>query len=543
MPILQVDNLGQGGIITDVPAHELPINAFSNGNNVRLEDDGIVRTLGDKTVLATTTADIFHLMPWQQPTTYKWFGFGSTDAYLYDATTETEVTRTTGGADYVAGTHPRWSGGVFGGIPIANHANLQATDYPQYYDDGGTNKFVDLTNWPVGAGGDPTWLCKVIRPFRNFLVALYTIEDSTTYPTRLRWSDSADPGTLPTTWIPAATNLAGSKPFSDTTAPLVDCLPMKDINVVYKEDSVHLMQFVGGTFVFNFRRAFSEFGALSMRAIKPFFGKHVVLSQGDIVLHDGQQAESIITKKLRRNLFTAISSDNYENAYIVAYPSREEMWVCVPINGSGTTAPTRAYIWNWRENQWTIRDLVNTPHIALGLVDESGLGVTFDDLADGAGSGSFDDRHGSFDQRTYNPSTQWLLGSDITANRLIKYDDPDSDTFHGTGFTSFVERTGLAINGLKGGEITVDPHTIKFVRRVYPKITADPGAVLTIKIGSQDHPGDTVTWTSYTFDPNSETYISCRTQGKLLAYRVENSTNHRWKLHSMGFDLDVIGWQ
>jgi hypothetical protein len=540
--IIQLDSFEQEGIILDVPAHELPLNAFSAGNNVRLCDESLQRSLGSKEVFAAPSVAPFHIMHWQDISTVFWFYASASNLYITDGTTQRVVTRGTAAASpvtYSGGTHPRWNGGVLGGVPIMNHSNLQSTDYPQSWDTSTSpDEYQDLPNWPVSS---PTWLAKVVRVYKNFLIALYMVEDGVTYPTRLRWSAPADPGTVPTDWVPAATNLAGSVPFSASTSPLVDCLPLRDINIVYKEDSVHLMQYVGGTYVFNIRQAFSEFGLLSQRCVKSFFGKHFVMAQGDVVLHNGQEAESIITKKMRRNLFDALSSDNYENAYVVAYPHQEEMWVCIPVNGSGVTSPTRAYIWNWRENAWTIRDIPTMPHIALGIIDESGLGSTFDDLADGAGVGSFDSRTGVFDARTYNPSVLHLLGANQGDTKFIKFDDTNQDD--GVDFISYVERTGLAINGLRGGTVTVDPHTIKFIRRLYPKIIADPGCILTIKLGGQENPSAPIFWTTFTFDPNVDTFISCRVQGKLLAYRIESNTAHQWKLQSLGFDLDVVGRQ
>lgn len=537
MPVIQLDNLGNGGIITDVPPYELPLNAFSAGSNVRLRDDGVQRTLGYKAVLGTPGAAPYYLMPWQTDSIYYWLYATAAKIYRFttDASSAIDVTRTAG--DYTGGSYPRWNGGMLGGVPIMNHSNMFAGDYPQSWD--GSSDFQDLPNWPSSS---PDWLCKVIRPFRNFLVALYMKEGTVVYPHRLRWSQPADPGTVPTAWEPAASNLAGSKTFSDSRGLLVDCLPMRDMNVVYKEDAVHLMQYVGGNFVFNFRQAFSEFGLLTQRAVKSFFGKHLVLSRGDIVLHDGQTAQSIVDKVNRREIFNSISEENYENSFLVAYPDRSEIWCCIPVNGSGVPTATVAYIWNWRENKWTRRDLPGVAHIALGVIDESGLGTTFNDLVDGAGGGTFDEWIGVFDQRVYNPSVLRLLGADTVNTRFLKFDDTNQQA--AADFDSYVERTDLALGGLSSnGQATVDPHSIKFVRRIYPKITADPGASITIKIGGQDRPGGMVDWTSYTFDPNSETYISCAKQGKLLAYYVGNSSAHQWKLHSIGFDLDVIGWQ
>jgi hypothetical protein len=285
---------------------------------------------------------------------------------------------------YSGATYPLWNGGVFGGIPVMNHHGL--VEPPQSWNSTNSS-FQDLPNWPTSS---PEWFAKVVRPFGSFLVALYMQEDGDTYPTRLRWSDAADPGTVPTEWEPTATNLAGDRSFSDTTDSLVDCLPLGDVNVIYKEETTHLMQFVGGTYVFSFRRAFTEFGALTQRCVKPAKGQHIVLTKGDVIAHNGSQWNSVISQKYRKSLFSALSADNYENAFLREYPEKNEIWVCIPENGTGVTSCTVAFIWNYFYNSWTIRELPGAAAIGLGITDLSGA-VSFEAL-----SGTFDDREGAF---------------------------------------------------------------------------------------------------------------------------------------------------
>jgi len=523
--MIQIDNLGTPGIVTDIPPHELPVNAWSAGNNVRFRDNVVERTKGEEEVYSTPTVDPYWAMPYADGTNLAWFYANASKIYRVIGATHLDVTRVAN--DYTAGSYPHWNGGVLGGIPIMN--NTAFTDPPQAFDSA-TTKFIDLPNWPVG------WEARVIRPFKQFLVALDMNESSVRYPTRVRWSTPADPGTCPSAWTPLATNLAGSAPLSEETDFLVDAQALRDVMIVYKENSTYAMQFVGGIQVFGFRRIFSEFGMLTRRCAKSFFGKHFVVAQGDVIVHDGQNADSVIRNKLRRNLFDSIDADNYENAFVVAYPDRAEMWICIPTTGNSFC--DRAYIWHWKDNSWTVRDIPSVAHIGLGIVTTSGA-LPIDDLTD-----IIDSYTDTYDKRQYNPSVlQLLMARPASGSLTRKFFKADSTIqFDDNDFISYVERTGLALVESSNGGVTVDTQSVKFCRRIYPKIDADPGVKVIVRVGSQEYIDGPVTWqTTEEFDPDTDRHIDCRCQGVAMAVQFKSSSGGGWRLSSYGMDVERVG--
>ena len=75
--------------------------------------------------------------------------------------------------------------------------------------------------------------------------------------------------------------------------------------------------------------------------------EHFVVSDGDIVLFDGQNIESIADKRVKDTIFNDIDSDNFDRTYVVRDDKHHEIWVCYP--SSGQSYSDKAAIWNWND--------------------------------------------------------------------------------------------------------------------------------------------------------------------------------------------------
>jgi len=244
------------------------------------------------------------LLPWRTLTQKLWIYSGVDKCYQTDGVTHADITRYTtspGDNDYTAGARPLWTGGVLHGVPVMNHRN--GTDYPQQWDSA-LARMKDLENWPINT------YAKVLRTYKNFLIALDITKGSTRYPFMVKWSDIADPGSVPASWDETdATTIAGENTLAQTNGWLVDCAPLGDLNVIYKQDSIWGMQHIGGVNVFRFYEISQSIGALAPRCIKEFYRKHLVVGQNDIVLFDGGQPKSIVNKRMRRWFYNNINTE------------------------------------------------------------------------------------------------------------------------------------------------------------------------------------------------------------------------------------------
>jgi len=533
MPIVSIENVGRLGIISDVDSYELPPEAWSDGQNFRFINDSAEKIEGEIDVFTAPSIPPHWLLPWQFSTGFRWIYAGTTRVFFTDGTTNTVITRhttTDGDANYTAGTRPIWTGGNLHGVPILNHNN--DTDDPQQYDAAlSPPRLKDLDNWPAST------TCKIMRPFRNFLVALDITKTTTRFPYLVKWSHPADPGAVPVSWDETdATKLAGEQTIAQTGGFLVDASPLNDLLAIYKEDAIWTMQPIQGIFVFAFKQNSQTIGALAPRCIANFYRRDFVVGTNDIIIFDGLTPTSIINKKMREFFFRNVSSDHIRHTFVVPNHPYREMWVCYVEQGN--TFINKALIWNYDDNTWTIRELPDVNFISFGEVPEAAT----DTFNDSSGV-SFDNETTQFGESSQNVAELNLLMARGDGATDKFYKGNRGHDFDGTAFISYLERTGLAVVGKdRQGNPKTDPAQVKFVRALYPKITSAPGATINIFVGSHDTPDGPVTYQGpLAFNPDTDVRVDCRVQGKFIAVRFEDaSTTVAWSISGYELDLDVV---
>jgi len=476
MPLISVNDIGKYGMVKDRSEHHLPPEAWSAVDNWRTKGKAMERFTGEIAVLGTPTVDPMFMLYWDDLTNRWWIYGDSLKLYrTSNGTDHTEVTRTS--IDYSGNPSVIWSGDVLGGVPILN--NNSGGDYPQQWD--GSANFKDLVNWPE------TTYCKVIRVFKQYLIAINMTEGGIDYPTKLRWSTPADPGTVPTTWVAAATNNAGDYSFSESQGEVVDGLSMGDFFVVYKSDATWLMRLTESGFVFNTTHVFKNLGILAYGCAVEFKRKHFVVTKGDVIVHDGAQTKSVIDDLNRDWLFSQIDTDYVYKCRVQLNLAESEIWVMYPTVGSEGLL-THALVWAWNEGTWTRRELDDVANAAIGIVVED-VEPTIDEL-----TYAIDSMEWPIDRYFQTLAAYEMVLCKTGANRAF-YQVDKTYQFNGEDFTSTLERVGLAIAGkTRAGEIVVSPETVKHLRELYPRVQATPGAVLKVQLGSQMRFGEDVVW-------------------------------------------------
>jgi hypothetical protein len=520
MALIPIDSVGSLGVIKDKKPHELPLEAWSSAQNVRFTDNYVEKFRGEE-LWQTPSIVPYWAMAVQQPLAYYWLYAGLAKVYVFNGATHTNITRQALGVDvdYTANAEQNWTGGILNGVPVLNNG----VDVPQMWQpvDVGT-KLAMLSNW------DANWVCGAMRPFRNFLVALDVTKSGTRYPQMVKWSHPADPGALPDSWDETDdTKDAGEYSLAETPGFVVDCIPLRDVNVVYKEDAIFTMQYIGGINIFRFAALSKQLGILSRRcAVEYRPGLHAVFCVGDIVKHDGQQVVSILDGRMRKWLAANLDQTYYARSFAVNFQAKHEVWFCFPLDGNAF--PNMALVWNWQDNTLAFRQLSDVTHIEPGLLSEAAP-------AWASASGVWEAQTEVWDVRPFGAAENSLVQVRPTATTLTVTES--TNQFSGSAMTSSVERTGIAVPFVAGK--APDFSAYKFIRAIWPRIEGTDGGQVSITIGTQDQIDGSVTWATpvlYTIGTTQK--IDCRVAGRLLAIRVESTADIEWRLH--GYELDVL---
>lgn len=516
---IEINDVASVGVVRDSPPHELPPEAWTIAENVRFEDDSVVRENGYTQIFGTPTAAPLFAQYVSAPGQAWWLYASLHKILAYDGNSHFDITRTTDGATYSVADASTLQGTILGGIPIINNV----ADVPQFWSAySGATKMANLTNWPA------TLRAAVIRSFGPYLMALRLTDTGVIKPNDVRWSHPANPGSVPASWdITDPTKDAGQVSLPDVdSGQILDGLPLQGRFYVYKENSCWRFRNIGGQFIFDEDAFLETIGLLSPRcvAITGDGQRQIFVSSDNIYTHDGNSAKPLLDKKTRRYLFNQIDVSNFGKSFLFVNAERNEAWFCYP--GQGSSVPTRRLMINYNTLACTEGD-IDFQHAALGTVQ------TVDSETWASVLGTWDD-----DTLPWNASQRRkLVLSKPTATKFEQFDL--GTTRDGTAFTGLIQRTSLGVVGRnrKTGEWIEDFEVRKMCHRIWPKMSGGP---VSIRMGGQNTPNGPVTWSApQTFDPSTQQYCDVTTEGAALA--VEFSGANSWKLDGYKLDLVTLG--
>ena len=505
---IEVNDLHTVGAVADRPGYMLPPEAWTIAHNVRWADDAAVKMTGHAQIFGTPVTPPHFAIPVRTSTQSFVVYVSLTKAGVWDGATHTDITRAS--ADFNANDTRDWNGTTLGGIPILNNG----TDVPQYWANYSLGTPLDdLLAWP------PTWRCRAIRAMGPHLIAIGITKAGDDFPHMVINSHPAEPGHVPISWDVTD----GSKDARENELPDVDSgilmtlLPLRGQMYLYKEAATWRMNFIGGRFQFAYDTFLETIGSLTKRgACSVGDGqRHAVWGQDDIVVHNGQEAESILDRRWKRALFNAIDPANYLNSFCFCSPDVKEVWFCYPENG--LVNPNRALVWNYQYNTLSTADVAYR-NAFVGTVELSDPAI-------------WDPDTNAWD----TDGTPWNKSS----RRKTVVLDTDHNKFHqfneteqrdGQNFVATLQRMGLALVGKKRtGEPIVDIYNRKFLNKLWIKAAGGP---IGVRVGFQELVEGPVTWKEQKFfDPLAlQEFLDFVGSGRAIAIEFQTNTNVGWKL-------------
>ena len=531
MAIIPIRQLGDAGVYTDVSPYNIPINAFNKGFNVRFDEGKVLR------------APIFRKIKDSLGFTPR-FAYGVVPSTGFDTVVITSDAWVIN--EYAAGTVTNRSGSISGssdprpytGTSLADVTYLNRPDrVPVYRGPAGTN-FADLPNWTAN------WRAASLRSYGDFLVALNMTEGASNFPTRVRFSNLALAGQVPDSWDETdTTKSAGFNDLVQIKTQIIDGATLGTNFIIYASDQVWMMEFVGGTFIFNFRKLFTDAGIINQNCAVEVEGKHFVFGAFDIYTHDGTSKQSICDERVKNFIFSSLNNAAADKCFVQHNPTLNEIYFCYQSGDQYVHFPNadrcnRAAVYNYRNNSWSFMDI---PNVSSGTVANVNSVATYatSTTTYALTGGTYYQQQDSFNKHTLMVGES-LSADGITSDKLYGVDLSDAGQIAfqlDTEATKpvYLERTGL---DLDEGQLTASQYVV--VTRIYPQADTinSNDTTMNFEFGASDIPRSTPSYASQvTFNIATDHKIDSRAAGRYLSYRVTLNDNKDFELS--GFDLDV----
>lgn len=510
--------MGKNGLNTDIAPWDLDMSFVTSGVNFRVYAN-YIETAGGYEIWGTAPSAFHpgHIMFAGDSDNRSWLIAGREGIYSFDSTTWNDVTN----PEFITlpdDTELDWTSCMLGQIPILN--NFQA--YPVYWSPPvGAQVLTQLPFDAAQSWEDVNMRAKVIRSHKNYLFALYIQEGATEYPNVYRWSHPADINGLPFTWDETdPSSLAGRASIGGDFGPIVDGLTLRDSFVIYSESGINALNESGDEFIWARRALSSSVGLISKNCLIEVRGTHLLIADGDILANDGSNIRSLINNRLQRQFAARLNPEYFFRSFAVRNDADREVWFCVP--SEDAEYPNLAYIYNWKEDSWAIRDLPSELTFAAYGPKGTPL-LTWDNW-----QGSWDEQRIPWGSPKKAPFDGGVVGVRLSSEAVIL--DPTGPRENGSDLT-ILERTDIPVDGQE--QVTT-------IVEVYPKIAGASPVIL--EFGSQKVPGGPVSWKPpQQFTPGVDRKLNVRTTGSLHCWRISSPIEANWQFSGMDFIYEHSG--
>src|SRR5262245_20136572 len=229
------------GIVFDLKPEDVPADRWSNGRNVFFKNGELYRCDGIGQIFAG------HITPveiaWYVDTgAQEWWLYadGAKVGVTDGAGAHYDITPASGWGPILSKNHV-FTAGDLNSVPFINHPDRGAF----WWDADPSHRMVKLPDWPAA------WAARAMFAHKNFLLALCIDTGAGLLESQVSWSSSADPGQIPSHWVPAPDNDAGDWSFSTPGGPIIGGISVRDQFFVSKANATGALQYVGGQFVFQ----------------------------------------------------------------------------------------------------------------------------------------------------------------------------------------------------------------------------------------------------------------------------------------------------
>ncbi len=316
----------------------------------------------------------------------------------------------------------------------------------------------------------------------NGFVILGNISDeSGSAPTRVRWSAQNDP----TDFDESAATLSDKQDLQGEGGDVQGLLYGGDFTTVFRENSIHRMQFVGPPLIFQIPQVVQNLGLRTPGAAAAFGRMHYFLASSGFYVFDGATAQNIGSEQVDRLFWDTEGGANTDAVDVVNIhrvratidPDNQQVFFAYPTASAPANACDRILCYDWTVQRWSLIS-VDTQllfrHLSEGYTLEGldSVSTSIDALPSAAAELSLD-------------SKAWMggaikLGAVDTTNKMA--------TFEGSNLAAVMATAemNLAASGGSPG----------YRSKLTEVVSLVDGGTPTMRIGYRNLPGDTVTYTA-----------------------------------------------
>ena len=548
MTNVPVRGLGSTGVVTDVGGYNLPITAFTRAKNVRFNNGNVSAGPVFRSVSDNISYSPKFCYALTGSTTYDTILVVDDTFDLYEFTNGT-------GAQRFNSSLSTDSTAVVSATTLADVIYCNRSDTVPLSRTPGQTNFTALANWPSNHKA------KVIRSYGDFLLALDMTEGSTSFPNRIRFSDSVVANSIPSTWDASdTTNSAGFNDLVQMQTPIQDGATLGPNFLIYSRDQVWVQSFVGGSFIFQFRKLFDDAGIINTNCVVEVENKHYVLDRNDIYVTDGNTRQSICDGTVRDYIFSGLDNSKTDVCFVMHNSKTEEIYFCYNsqddlvgfgIGGPGVDRCNRAAVYNYKEGLWSFQDL---PNVVSGT--EANINTTQTYASQNTQyeflGGSYKDQDSPFTRHPIVLAKAYAgsAGTPLSNSKLFGVDLIDTGSINsaidvGQSKLPYLERRGLDLD-----ELGVSLDGYKNINKILPQLTTtNSDSIFSFTFQASDiapisGPLNEAGATNVEFNSTTEYKIDTRLSGRYLDYRLSVShnaaPNNRKDFSFSGMDIDVV---
>jgi hypothetical protein len=531
MPSIPIRGVGGVGVISDINAQDAPEISWTDALNMRFSKGemsrySIFKYTDPSYSYSKVPVGVSSSWPSNVSGIVTVFSDGSIEERRNGVTRDMTPSGTLGSSnDQVSWT-------FLGSVKYLNREG----DVPVYLADVDDTAYAPLPDWPVGN------TCKVLRSYKDFLIALNVTKGTQEYQGMVKWSDATQNGAPPSNWnVSSDSSLAGETIINDIKGHIIDGMALGDSFMIYGQEQVYRMDYIGSPFIFNIAKAFDTFGAIAKNCVVAVDNKHYVFTQNDIVVHDGMQKLSLVNDKVSEKLFAELDYSLSDRCFVYHDRIESELVFCYPSTGVSKWSPyktqgcNKAAVYNYISGTWTFIDL---PALVASSEASMDIARTWADLSGWAsGSNSWASLAGTR-SKSLVVCSAWNLVEGIAASsyfvdRLIGGRLPNPPV------TSLIWEAYAESENRDMDELIPTLMGRKQVNRIIPQYRIkDLTHSIQMTVGTSSTPTSSVIWgREKTFLGYDSPKYDLRSNARYISFKVRIPQGSHAELS--GFDLDI----